>query len=75
MSDHQAAYDAVYDVIDELDTALPPDEAHRNAMIWRAVQAALEAEDRNTIAPLRADLDHAERHARRLQAEIDRLSG
>jgi hypothetical protein len=39
----QAAYDAVYDLIHDLGPVLPPDPAHRNAAIWRAVNAALDA--------------------------------
>lgn len=68
-------YTATYDVIDKLDDYLPPDPAHRNAIIWRAVQAALEAEDREVVNPLRADLDNAERDNRRLQAENKQLKG
>ena len=45
MSTHKAAYDAVYAYIRQLGDQLPPDEVHRNAMIWRAVQAALEADE------------------------------
>lgn len=37
------AYDAVYAYIRRLGDYLPPDPVHRNAMIWRAVQAALDA--------------------------------
>lgn len=39
----QAAYDAVYDLIRLLGPKLPPDPVHRNAMIWRAVNLALDA--------------------------------
>lgn len=39
----QAAYDAVYGVIRDLGARLPPDTVHRNAAIWRAVTAALDA--------------------------------
>lgn len=39
----QPAYDAVYEYIRGLGGYLPPDPVHRNAIIWRAVQAALEA--------------------------------
>lgn len=39
----QPAYDAVYENIRSLGEYLPPDTAHRNAVIWRAVQAALDA--------------------------------
>ncbi|WP_033356284.1 hypothetical protein, partial [Kitasatospora aureofaciens] len=39
----QPAYDAVYENIRSLGGYLPPDTAHRNAIIWRAVQAALDA--------------------------------
>jgi len=39
----QPAYDAVYEYIRTLGSYLPPDTAHRNAIIWRAVQAALGA--------------------------------
>lgn len=39
----QPAYDAVYEYIRGLGPYLPPDPAHRNAIIWRAVQAALDA--------------------------------
>lgn len=37
------AYDAVYAYLRNLGDYLPPDPVHRNAMIWRAVQAALDA--------------------------------
>jgi len=39
----QAAYDAVYEYIRALGGYLPPDPVHRNAVIWRAVNAALNA--------------------------------
>lgn len=39
----QPAYDAVYEYIRRLGTYLPPDPVHRNAVIWRAVHAALAA--------------------------------
>ncbi|KND45425.1 hypothetical protein [Streptomyces stelliscabiei] len=39
----QPAYDAVYEYIRRLGTYLPPDPVHRNAVIWRAVHAALGA--------------------------------
>lgn len=39
----QPAYDAVYEYIRRLGTYLPPDPRHRNAIIWRAVHAALGA--------------------------------
>lgn len=39
----QPAYDAVYENIRNLGEYLPPDTVHRNAIIWRAVQAALDA--------------------------------
>lgn len=39
----QPAYDAVYAYIRGLGTYLPPDPVHRNAVIWRAVNAALDA--------------------------------
>lgn len=39
----QGAYDAVYEYIRALGDHLPPDSAHRNAVIWRAVHAALDA--------------------------------
>jgi hypothetical protein len=39
----QLAYDAVYEYIRALGAYLPPDPAHRNAVIWRAVHAALDA--------------------------------
>lgn len=39
----QPAYDAVYEYIRALGPYLPPDLVHRNAVIWRAVQAALAA--------------------------------
>lgn len=45
MTAHKAAYDAVYAYITQLGDQLPPDEVHRNAMIWRAVEAALNAEN------------------------------
>lgn len=39
----QLAYGAVYEYIRSLGAYLPPDPVHRNAIIWRAVQAALDA--------------------------------
>jgi hypothetical protein len=39
----QPAYDAVYEYIRALGEYLPPGPVHRNAIIWRAVHAALEA--------------------------------
>lgn len=39
----QPAYDAVYEYIRRLGPYLPPDTAHRNAIIWRAVHTALGA--------------------------------
>jgi len=39
----QGAYDAVYKYIRRLGAYLPPDPVHRNAVIWRAVHAALGA--------------------------------
>lgn len=39
----QPAYDAVYDYLRRLGPYLPPDTAHRNAIIWRAVHNALDA--------------------------------
>ncbi|AMW11634.1 hypothetical protein A4E84_20330 [Streptomyces qaidamensis] len=39
----QPAYDAVYEYIRGLGDYLPPDRVHRNAVIWRAVQGALDA--------------------------------
>jgi hypothetical protein len=39
----QPAYDAVYEYIRALGGYLPPDPVHRNAVIWRAVHAALNA--------------------------------
>ncbi|MET9073903.1 hypothetical protein ABZX95_17385 [Streptomyces sp. NPDC004232] len=39
----QAAYDAVYAYIRELGNYLPADPVLRNAIIWRAVHAALDA--------------------------------
>lgn len=39
----QPAYDAVYEYIRALGGYLPPDPVHRNAVIWRAVHAALDA--------------------------------
>lgn len=39
----QPAYDAVYEYIRNLGGYLPPDPVHRNAVIWRAVHAALGA--------------------------------
>lgn len=39
----QPAYDAVYEYIRQLGGYLPPDPVHRNAVIWRAVHAALGA--------------------------------
>jgi hypothetical protein len=39
----QPAYDAVYEYIRKLGPYLPPNPVHRNAIIWRAVHAALDA--------------------------------
>jgi len=39
----QPAYDAVYEYIRALGEYMPPDPVHRNAVIWRAVHAALGA--------------------------------
>jgi len=39
----QPAYDAVYEYIRGLGEYMPPDPVHRNAVIWRAVNAALGA--------------------------------
>ncbi|MFJ8995623.1 hypothetical protein ACIRQH_35110 [Streptomyces sp. NPDC102279] len=39
----QPAYDAVYEYIRGLGPYLPPDPVHRNAILWRAVHAALGA--------------------------------
>lgn len=39
----QPAYDAVYEYIRGLGEYMPPDPVHRNAVIWRAVHAALGA--------------------------------
>lgn len=40
---HQSPYDAVYAYLRGIGDYLPPDPVHRNAMIWRAVTAALDA--------------------------------
>ncbi|MFI7890927.1 hypothetical protein ACIFUY_06640 [Streptomyces sp. CACIS-1.16CA] len=40
----QPAYDAVYQII----RSLPPGDANRNAIIWRAVTAALDAMDQHS---------------------------
>lgn len=39
----QPAYDAVYEYLRALGSYLPPDPVHRNAIIWRAIHAALGA--------------------------------
>ena len=39
----QPAYDAVYEYLRGLGPYLPPDPVHRNAIVWRAVHAALGA--------------------------------
>jgi hypothetical protein len=39
----QPAYDAVYEYLRRLGPYLPRDTVHRNAIIWRAVHAALDA--------------------------------
>lgn len=39
----QPAHEAVYEYIRNLGPYLPPDTPHRNALIWRAVTAALDA--------------------------------
>lgn len=60
----QAAYDAVYAYIGALGDAMPPDPVHRNAIIWRAVTAALDA----TGDPYRQLLDRLrEERARALR--------
>ena len=64
MTNHKAAYDAVYAYIDQLGNQLPPDPAHRNAMIWTAVSAALEAD---TSAPSAVLVCSDERHKARVQ--------
>lgn len=46
----QPAYDAVYAYIRELRDTPPLDATHRNAMIWRAVNAALDAQDAHADA-------------------------
>lgn len=44
-TDRHAAYNAVYAYIRPLGHRLPPDTAHLNAIIWRAVNTALNARD------------------------------
>ncbi|MFD3814976.1 hypothetical protein ACFWRZ_07910 [Streptomyces rubiginosohelvolus] len=44
----QPAYDAVYQII----SSLPPGDASRNATIWRAVTAALDAMDQQARSRL-----------------------
>ncbi|MEV5048233.1 hypothetical protein AB0N20_27450 [Streptomyces griseoincarnatus] len=39
----EAAYEAVYELLALFGPELPPDPVHRNAMIWRAVNTALDA--------------------------------
>lgn len=56
----QPAYDAVYQLI----SGLPPGDAHRNATIWRAVTAALDAMDQQT----QSRLDRVQTIADRLAA-------
>jgi hypothetical protein len=46
----QPAYDAVYAYIHELCSTLPSDTTRRNAMIWRAVNAALDAQEASAEA-------------------------
>jgi hypothetical protein len=52
LNTRQPAYDAVYAYIRELRNTLPPDAAHRNATIWRAVNAALDAQDTRAEAAI-----------------------
>jgi hypothetical protein len=52
----QDAYDAVYARIRELGDYMPPDRVHRNAIIWRAVQAALDAAN---VPPLQPPVHNA----------------
>lgn len=66
----QPAYDAVYAYIRRLGDHLPPDPVHRNAIIWRGVNAALDA-----ITPAAEPCAHGCRQAAddltRLGQEID----
>lgn len=39
----RAAYDSIYTYIHELGPTMPPTPVHRNAMIWGAVERALDA--------------------------------
>ncbi|MEU0493507.1 hypothetical protein ABZ249_30135 [Nocardiopsis sp. NPDC006139] len=67
-------YTATYDVIDKLDDYLPPDPAHRNAIIWRAVQAALDAEDAagtEAVAELATELAEERTLVNQLRADLD----
>jgi hypothetical protein len=44
VSEQIPAYAAVYTLIEEWGDSLPSDVAHRNALVWRAVEAALLAD-------------------------------
>jgi len=61
------AYDAVYRHIRDLGDHMPPDTVHRNAMIWRGVQAAVEAMQATyTPPPPGSDRDALPEHLRGL---------
>ncbi|MFD3363609.1 hypothetical protein ACFWW5_10955 [Streptomyces albidoflavus] len=47
--DRNAAYDATWARIRDLGTHMPADTLHRNAMIWRAVNGALDAAGTPTL--------------------------
>ena len=68
MSDRKTAYDAVYACIAELGGAMPTAVAYRNAIIWRAVQAALEAESAMWEGRIRAALENQADRVRALHS-------
>ena len=47
--DRPAAYDATWARIRDLGTHMPAETLHRNAMIWRAVNGALDAASTPTL--------------------------
>jgi hypothetical protein len=58
----QPAYEAVFTYIRALGQYLPPDPAHRNAIIWSAVHAALNAVEPPDSGPTVAECrDHDRR--------------
>ncbi|MFI9598888.1 hypothetical protein ACIHCX_03235 [Streptomyces sp. NPDC052043] len=71
------AYDAVYAYVRRLGDRMPADPVHRNAIIWRAVSAALDAMPppyRQFLARLERELAQATRTASHATVEEVRLA-